>query len=94
MVEAMVQSIATEIHKWEETVAQQGGSAEIDVEIDMHKISGRIISRTAFGDDFVKGEEIFKLQEMLAEELSNSFRIPAYWLIPNYRYLQRTQRTS
>lgn len=37
------------------------GSAEIDVEINMHKISGRIISRTAFGDDFVKGDKIFKL---------------------------------
>lgn len=82
----MVSGAAAELQKWEQTVFDEGGVAEIDVVADLHKVSGRIISRTAFGDDFEKGEQIFKFQTLLAEELLKSFRSAAYWLIPGSRY--------
>lgn len=87
MVEAMVNGVAAELQKWEQTVSDGGGEAEIDVVPDLHKISGRIISQTAFGDDFEKGEQIFKFQTLLAEELLQFVRSAAYWLVPGSRYL-------
>lgn len=85
MVEAMVNGAATEIQKWENMVADGGGEAEIDVAPDLHKISGRIISRTAFGDDFKIGEQIFRLQTLVAQQLMKTLRSKAYWLVPGYR---------
>lgn len=85
----MVKGAATEIELWEQKVAEGGGEAEIDVELHLHKISGRIISRTAFGEDFEKGEQIFKFQTLLAEHIVNSFRSATYWLIPGYKYVYK-----
>lgn len=85
MLEAMVEGTATEIRKWEQTVAQAGGLAEIDVEPDVHTISGRVLSLTAFGGDFETGERIYKLQKKLANELLKIGYDVKYCLIPFYR---------
>ncbi|KAG0563350.1 hypothetical protein KC19_8G023700 [Ceratodon purpureus] len=85
MVEAMVEATAIGIKKWEQTVALAGGSAEIDVQPDIHKISGRILSCTAFGGDFEKGELIYELQSEVSRQLFINFRNPLSWIIPNYR---------
>lgn len=84
MVEAMVEGTATEIHKWEQIVAQAGGSAEIDIESDMHKISGRILSLTAFGTDSEKGFQVYEIQTELAREYYKMLRSAGFWLIPRY----------
>jgi len=85
MVEAMVQGSAVEIQSWEQKVAEGRGQVEIDVEPGLHKISGRIISRAAFGEDFEKGEKIYQLQTLLAKELIKLYHSAAYWVIPGYR---------
>ncbi|KAG0625421.1 hypothetical protein M758_2G053800 [Ceratodon purpureus] len=85
MVKAMEEGTTTEIHKWEQTVAQAGGSAEIDVEPDLQKMSGRMLSLTAFGIDFDKGEQIRELQAEIARDVFLTIRNPAYWIIPGYR---------
>jgi hypothetical protein len=86
MVEAIVEGTATEIRKWEETVAQAGGSAEIDIDSDVHKISGRVLSLTAFGSgsDSEKGFQVYEIQRELAQEYFKMVRSPGYWLIPRY----------
>ena len=81
----MVEATAVGIKQWEQTVAQGGGSAEIDVQPNIHKISGRILSYTAFGGDFEKGEQIYALQSEVTNQLFRSFRNPLTWIIPNYR---------
>lgn len=81
----MVEATAIGIKKWEQTVALAGGSAEIDVQPDIHKISGRILSCTAFGGDFEKGELIYELQSEVSRQLFINFRNPLSWIIPNYR---------
>lgn len=83
----MVKGAATEINRWEKIVAEGGGEAEIDVEPDLHRISGRIISQTAFGDDFEKGEAIFKFLTLVSQELVKSLRSSQYWLVPGYRWV-------
>jgi len=85
MVEVMVKAITTGIQKWEKMVIEGGGSAEIDVQPDMHKISVRIISLTAFGGDCDKGEQIYELQKEIAKQVSKNLFNPLAWLIPNYR---------
>ncbi|KAG0620516.1 hypothetical protein M758_4G222100 [Ceratodon purpureus] len=84
MVEAMVEGTATEIQKWEQIVAQAGGSAEIDIEADMHKISGRILSLTAFGTDSEKGFQVYETQTELAKEYYQMLRGVGFWIIPRY----------
>lgn len=61
MVEAMVEATAVGIKRWVQMVSQAGGSAEIDVQLDIHKISGRILSCMTFGGDVEKGEQIYVL---------------------------------
>nr|PNR50683.1 hypothetical protein PHYPA_009869 [Physcomitrium patens] len=87
MVGAMVEGAATELQKWEQEVEKRGGTAELDVEPDLQKISRRIISCTAFGDDFEIGEQICKRQILHSNELWKTFRSAAYWLVPSYRNL-------
>jgi len=81
----MVEGTVTEIHNWEQIVAQAGGSAEIAVEPDVHRISGRVLSLTAFGGDFETGERIYLTMKELAKELLESSYDARFWLIPFYR---------
>ncbi|KAG0605545.1 hypothetical protein M758_9G067300 [Ceratodon purpureus] len=85
MVEAMVEGTQTEMHKWEQMVAQGGGSAEIDMEPDVHKISGRILSLTAFSGDYERGVTVYELQKEIASEYYKMIRSIGFWLIPRYR---------
>ncbi|KAG0586563.1 hypothetical protein KC19_2G100300 [Ceratodon purpureus] len=85
MVAAMVEGTTTEIQKWEQVVAQAGGSAEIDIEDDLLKMNGRMFSHTAFGIDFNKGEQIRELMTDISKEVFINIRNPLYWIIPGYR---------
>lgn len=87
MTDAMVEATTAGIQKWEKMVTEGGGSAEIDVEPDVHKISERIISLTAFGGDYDKGEQIYKLQRQIGIQIAKSLLNPLAWLMPNYRLI-------
>lgn len=86
-----MEASAVEIRKWEEIVAQAGGLAEIDIEADVHTISGRVLSMTAFGGDFEKGDLIYKTQKELAMELMKTIHDLKFWLIPFYRKIPTNQ---
>ena len=84
-MEAMVKAATLDIEAWEHKVAEAGGSLDFDVEADVHTISGRILSYTAFGNDsFEKGQEIYHLQMQYAQLLIEAFQRPTFW-IPGYR---------
>jgi len=85
MMEAMVEGTAAEIHKWEQAVAQAGGSAEIDMEPDIHKLSGRVLSMTAFGGEYETGVQVYQIQTQLAGMYFSMFKQLGFWLIPRYR---------
>ena len=80
----MVEGTTPEIQKWEQMVAQAGGLADIDIEPDVHTISGRILSLTAFGGDFETGVQVYQIQTELAREYIKVFGEPGFWLIPGY----------
>lgn len=87
MVEAMVQGATSELQIWERKVSEARGEVEIDVELGLHKISGRIFSRVAFSDDFEIGEQILHFQRLLADEAMHMYQTTGFWLIPGYRNL-------
>jgi len=90
MVAAMVEGSTVEIHKWKQMVVQAGGSAEINVEPDVHKLSGRVLSLTVFGGEYETGVQVYELQTELGVRIFDLFKELGFWLIPGYRYLQWT----
>ena len=88
-MEATVKAATIDLEAWEHRVAEAGGSLDFDVEADVHTISGRVLSYTAFGNDsFEKGQEIYHLQMQYAQLLFEAserftFRIPGYRYVRN-----------
>ena len=81
----MVKASAVELKAWEHRVAEAGGSLEFDVDADIHTISGRVLSYTAFGyDSFEKGQQIYNLQIQYAQVLIAAYQRPTFW-IPGFR---------
>lgn len=72
------------IRKWEETVSQAGGAAEIDISPDVYATAGRVLSSTAFGGDFETGDAVSKTQKELAMELFGTVQDLKFTLIPYY----------
>jgi hypothetical protein len=89
MVDAMVEGATPGIQKWEERVTQGGGVADFDVLPDIHMISGKVISHTAFGGDNEKGRRIYECQSKLVEILFASLMKPTFW-IPGFRFVKGT----
>ena len=86
-MEAMVKASAVELKAWEHRVAEAGGSLEFDVDADIHTISGRVLSYTAFGyDSFEKGQQIYNLQAQHSKNLFEAFHRPTFW-IPGFKYV-------
>lgn len=87
MISAMVEGTKEEISKWEKLVAEGGGSAEIDLEPDIHHLSGRVLSLTVFGGEQYKtGVKIYEIQSDVSALYFKMLRKIGYWLIPRYRY--------
>jgi hypothetical protein len=81
----MVKASTVELENWEHRVAEAGGSLEFDVEADVHTISGRVLSYTAFGyDSFEKGQQIYNLQNQYAQVLFEAYQRPTFG-IPGFR---------
>lgn len=87
MVDAMVEGTNEEIQRWEHIVAEKGEMVEMNVEVDLHNISGRILSLTGFGGDFEKGEQVYKLQVQLTKEIFKVIRSAKSKFIPFFRYM-------
>lgn len=81
----MVEGTAAEIKNWEHLVVHAGGSAEFDMEARLHEVTGRVLSLTAFGGDFEKGEDVFKLQTVLAKEVFEMISDVKFMLSALYR---------
>ncbi|ESQ48512.1 hypothetical protein EUTSA_v10021962mg [Eutrema salsugineum] len=69
--------------EWEKLVSDKGSSCEIDVWPWLVKLSGDVISHTAFGSSYKKGQRIFVLQEEQAKLIIQAIGKNH---IPGYRY--------
>ena len=85
MTQAMMKGAASEIQKWEQMVDQAGGKLELDVVPDIHEISGKIITYTAFSSaEFEKGKQIYELQAQIATYTVEAYGSAMFW-IPGIR---------
>lgn len=84
MVDSMVEGALPTIQTWEEKVALGGGVADFDVLQDLHEISGKVISLTAFSNDYEKGRKMYDNQMKLVSIVFKSLKNPLFWA-PGYR---------
>ncbi|XP_075499503.1 cytochrome P450 CYP72A219-like [Primulina tabacum] len=83
MVPAFYMSCEEILNKWEAQISPKG-SCEIDVWPYIEKLTGDVISRTAFGSNFEEGRKIFELQEEQTEYVLNLLQTI---YIPGWRFL-------
>lgn len=84
MVACMVKAAEQELQKWEQLATLAGGTVEHDVEHDVHVIAGKVITYTAFSDDYEKVKQIYDLQDETVGNLFAALANPNFW-IPGYR---------
>ncbi|RZC82635.1 hypothetical protein C5167_045421 [Papaver somniferum] len=70
MMNLMVDSATNMLKLWESEVHNEGGVADIRVDLDLRNFSADIISRACFGSSYIRGKEIFTklraLQQIMA----------------------------
>ncbi|KAK9131513.1 hypothetical protein Sjap_012000 [Stephania japonica] len=65
MIGSMMESVVALLKKWEETIQNGGGIAEIKVDQDLRNLSADVISKACFGSCYLRGKEIFsKLKDL------------------------------
>ncbi|KNA12752.1 hypothetical protein SOVF_123110 [Spinacia oleracea] len=87
MLPAFRDSCADMINKWE-LIVPKVGSSELDVWMDLKKLTADVISRAAFGSNYKEGQRIFELlteQTDLALLMIESVYIPGMRYIPTAR---------
>ncbi|KAK9089187.1 hypothetical protein Scep_028269 [Stephania cephalantha] len=82
MVPAFYASCADLVERWEKLASN--GSTEVDAWPDIQKLTGDVISRTAFGSCYEEGQRIFQLQTEQAKLL---LEVVQFLFIPGFRFL-------
>ncbi|KAG9447959.1 hypothetical protein H6P81_014087 [Aristolochia fimbriata] len=82
MLASFASSCSDWMERWETLVGE--GPTEVDVWPEMHRLTGDVISRTAFGSNYKEGNRIFQLQTELSELIAEYSRSPQ---LPGLRYL-------
>ncbi|XP_068658463.1 cytochrome P450 CYP72A616-like [Aristolochia californica] len=82
MLPSFAASCTDLMERWENVVAE--GPAELDVWPEMEKLTGDVISRTAFGSNYKEGNRIFRLQTEVSEHIVESIQSVQ---LPGFRYL-------
>ncbi|KAK3040388.1 hypothetical protein RJ639_026793, partial [Escallonia herrerae] len=91
MIPVFSDSCGTLIKQWKKLVGAQGTS-ELDVWPEFQKLTGDIISRTAFGSNYEEGKKILKLQkelQVLVIEAMRTSYIPGFRFIPTKKNKKR-----
>ncbi|KNA03773.1 hypothetical protein SOVF_205910 isoform A [Spinacia oleracea] len=91
MLPIMELSCMTMLKEWEQMVAKEGSSCEIDVWSSLSFMSADVIARSAFGTSYKEGKRLFKLQD---EHVSLSYQMlrSVTNYIPGWSYIPTKQR--
>ncbi|XP_077227715.1 cytochrome P450 CYP72A616-like [Tasmannia lanceolata] len=93
MVPAFSTSCSELIKRWGDYVGPQG-SCELDVWSEFENLTGDVISRTAFGSNYLEGKSIFQLQKeqaVLVNEASQMLYIPGFRFLPTEKNKRRVK---
>ncbi|KAH7658378.1 Secologanin synthase protein [Dioscorea alata] len=77
--------------RWEKLLSAEG-SCELDIWPEFQKLTGDMISRSAFGSSFEEGKRIFELQKeqtVLAIEAARSLYLPGFRFLPTAKNKRR-----
>ncbi|WJX37058.1 hypothetical protein P8452_24870 [Trifolium repens] len=85
MVNIVSESCESLINLWSSKIEAQCGVADINIDEDIKRFSGNVISRTCFGSDYYKGEKLFLNFEAL-QEVAGSWK-NLFLAFPGMRYL-------
>jgi cytokinin trans-hydroxylase len=81
MAQAMMNAAGSEIKEWEKMVVEAGGTYEMDVEPQVHTITGKVITYTAFTSaEFERANQIYQLQAQIATGTMKALRSLAFWI--------------
>uniref|UniRef100_A0A1D1Y4S9 Secologanin synthase n=1 Tax=Anthurium amnicola TaxID=1678845 RepID=A0A1D1Y4S9_9ARAE len=92
MVPAFFSSCEQLIGRWEKLVGSEGSSCELDVWPEFQRLTGDVISKTAFGSSYEEGKRIFQLQQeqgVLVMEAARAVYIPGSRFIPTPKNRRR-----
>ncbi|KAK9099609.1 hypothetical protein Syun_026654 [Stephania yunnanensis] len=88
MIGLMMESVVPLLKKWEESIENGGGIAEIKVDQDLRNLSADVISRACFGSCYLRGKEIFSKLKDLKNIISSSgflFNLSNFGILPTKR---------
>ncbi|GAU18604.1 hypothetical protein TSUD_124350 [Trifolium subterraneum] len=86
MINIVSESCESLQNLWSSKIEAQNGVADINIDKDLRRFSGNVISRACFGSDYTKGEDIFlklgALQEIVCSWKNLSSAIPGMRYLP------------
>ena len=77
MINLMVEASKILVKSWGEEIEKGGGVADINIDSDMRRFSGDVISRACFGSNYEEGKEIFSKLRALSTSIST--KIHSSW---------------
>ncbi|KAJ8748791.1 hypothetical protein K2173_011347 [Erythroxylum novogranatense] len=82
-VSLMVDSTISMLMSWEDRIESNGDVADMNIDLDLRRLSADVISRACFGSSYEKGKEIFLKLRDLQHVMSKGFiGIPGFRHIP------------
>ena len=79
MLPALSTSCEELVNRWTRSLGSDG-TYELDVFPEFQRLTGDVISRTAFGSNYLEGARVFQLQSEQVERIAGAWKIG----IPGY----------
>ncbi|EMS48446.1 Secologanin synthase [Triticum urartu] len=95
MLPALSTSCEELVNRWTRSLGSDG-TYELDVFPEFQRLTGDVISRTAFGSNYLKGARVFQLQSEQVERIAGAWKIgiPGYLSLPTKNNRKMHQNNS
>ncbi|VAH44691.1 unnamed protein product [Triticum turgidum subsp. durum] len=95
MLPALSTSCEELVNRWTQSLGSDG-TYELDVFPEFRRLTGDVISRTAFGSNYLEGARVFQLQSEQVERIAGAWKIgiPGYLSLPTKNNRKMHQNNS
>ncbi|VAH28842.1 unnamed protein product [Triticum turgidum subsp. durum] len=95
MLPALSTSCEELVNRWTRSLGSDG-TYELDVFPEFQRLTGDVISRTAFGSNYLEGARVFQLQSEQVERIAGAWKIgiPGYLSLPTKNNRKMHQNNS